>query len=819
MHIQSLDGSWEFRAVGEKEWMPAKVPGCVHTDLLSLGRIPDPFVGDNEKKVRWVSETDFEYRKLFDADEELLSHDRVRLECDGLDTIAEIYLNGQRVGSANNMFIRWRFDVTGMLKEQGNELLIRFTSPLKYVSPMMKQKPLISPSMSIQGAPYIRKAPYQFGWDWGPKLPTMGIWRSIRLAGYSVARIDDVQIRQVHARSKVTLSARILLERFENASVNVVMRVTSPDGAVMEAVGELKVGDVITTLLVEIDEPKLWYPRGYGEQPLYSVTVEALSNNQLLDKKDFRIGLRTLKLVQKPDRYGSSFTFFINGIPIFCKGANWIPADVFPSRVSRERYEQLLRSAAEANFNMLRVWGGGIYEDDIFYDLCDELGILVWHDFMFSCSVYPSDEEFLKNVITEVTDNIRRIRHHPCLALWCGNNEMEWGWVEWGWKEKMGDELREGYDRLFHHVLPQVCAREDPDTPYWPSSPSSGTPFVDPNGESAGDGHYWEVWHGMAPFTEYRKHFHRFVSEFGFQALPCLETIKTFSNEEDLNLTSYVMEHHQRHPRGNELLISYLARTFRIPKDFESLVYLTQVLQAEAIRYGVEHWRRNRHRVSGTLYWQLNDCWQVISWASIDYFGRWKALHYAAKRFYAPVLISAEEEDKRVKLHVTNDLLERFEGVVRWSLETMDGDVIESGEREISIPPQLNKQIVSLNFSRTVNDELERKVVLVYELLSGSERLQIGTVCFVPPKHLELKPPEISVQVKERKDRFELLLKSKRLAKFVWLHLPGIDAPFSDNFFDMPAKRTFIITLPKEKGINITSLTRKLRIRSLIDSY
>ncbi|MCX7778034.1 MAG: glycoside hydrolase family 2 protein [Armatimonadetes bacterium] len=819
MHRQSLDGCWEFRGGGSRDWMPATVPGCVHTDLLSLKRIPDPFVGDNERLVQWVAESDFEYRKVFDAEDGLLAEERLYLECDGLDTIATLYLNGRRIGQADNMFVRWRFDVSGLVKERDNELIVRFTSPLKYTRPRMKVEPLISPSMSIPGAPYIRKAPYQFGWDWGPKLPTMGIWRSVRLCGYSLARIEDVHIRQMHTRSKVVLTARVLLERYEHAPIRLVMRVTSPDGDVDESMSELKVSDTVSTLVAEITKPKLWYPRGYGEQPLYNVTIEALSNGTLLDAVSFRIGLRTLKLVQKPDRYGNSFTFVVNGIPIFCKGANWIPADIFPSRVSRQRYEQLLKSAAEANFNMLRVWGGGIYEDEVFYDLCDELGILVWHDFMFSCSVYPGDDEFIENVVREAVDNIRRIRHHPCLALWCGNNEMEWGWVEWGWSGHLSSKHKENYDKLFHNILPKVCAREDPDTPYWASSPSSGTPFVDPNGESSGDGHYWEVWHGMVPFTEYRKHFHRFVSEFGFQSLPHIETIRTFADEKDLNLTSYVMEYHQRHPRGNELMITYLARTFRLPKDFESLIYLTQVLQAEAIRCGVEHWRRNRHRVSGTLYWQLNDCWQVASWSSIDYFGRWKALHYAAKRFYAPVLLSAEEDGKRVQLHITNDTLNKFEGLVRWSLETLNGDTIECGEKEVEVAPQSSGRFLNLNFSRLINEENERRVVLVYELLCDEERMSMCTVNFVPPKHLELEPPEISFTVNEGDEVFTVVLSAKSLAKFVWLYLPGYDVVFSDNCFDLPAGRTVTIAIMKIKGLTARAIERKLRIKSLIDSY
>ncbi|HID08106.1 MAG TPA: glycoside hydrolase family 2 protein, partial [Armatimonadetes bacterium] len=433
MDKQCLDGEWEFRRVNDSEWLPATVPGCVHTDLLALGRIPDPFISDNERHVQWVAEADWEYRKRFHANSTLLNHQRVFLECDGLDTIAQLRLNGRVIGHADNMFVRWRFDVTDLMRDAENSLIVRFTSPLKYARPLLKRDPLFSPGHSLPGAPYVRKSPCQYGWDWGPKLPTMGIWRHIRLAGYSIARIDDVHIRQRHLRTGVRLNVRVVLERWEAVPVTIQLRVTSPNGEVYEASRTIKGIENDATLAVTITNPKLWFPNGYGEQPLYTVAIEVYADGRLLDSATRRIGLRTLKLVQRPDRYGESFVFVINGIPIFCKGANWIPADVFPSRVTRERYEHLIRSAVEAHMNMLRVWGGGIYEDDCFYDLCDEYGILVWQDFMFSCSVYPGDEEFINNVKREAMDNIRRIRHHPCLALWCGNNEMEWGWVDWGW--------------------------------------------------------------------------------------------------------------------------------------------------------------------------------------------------------------------------------------------------------------------------------------------------------------------------------------------------------------------------------------------------
>ena len=820
MVVQSLTGTWEVRRVGEKGWFPATVPGVVHLDLLAAGRIPDPFVADNELQVQWVAEADWEYRRRFTVEPSLLAHDRVLLECEGLDTLATVLVNGEEVGRGENMYLRCRFEVKEVLQEGHNRLLVRFASPVKYARRRLRRDPLLNPAHSIPGAPYVRKSPCQWGWDWGPKLPPTGIWRDIRLAGYTTARLENVHLRQEHHRNgTVTIRAKVTVDRWKAVPLRARLRVTAPDGEVLTDEVRIRSDRQVGHLMVNVARPRLWWPNGYGEQPLYRAEVELYEGEELRDREEKRLGLRTLRLQRKKDYYGESFTFLVNGVPIFCKGANWIPADSFPPRVTSEHYRHLLGSAAAAHMNMLRVWGGGYYEDERFYDLCDELGILIWQDFMFSCSVYPGDEEFVENVRREVVDNIRRIRHHPCLALWCGNNELEWGWVEWGWSQGMTEKHRQDYDRMFHHLLPEIVAAEDPDTPYWPSSPSSNLPFQNPNAEERGDGHYWEVWHGRVPFTEYRKHYFRFQSEFGFQSLPPLETVAAFAEEKDWNMTSYILEHHQRHPAGNGLIIYYLTQNFRLPKDFPALCYLSQVLQAEAIRYGVEHWRRNRHRVSGTLYWQLNDCWPVVSWSSIDYFGRWKALHYAAKRFFAPVLLSAEEKDVRVDLHLTNDRLEPFRGEVRWSLETLEGEVFTQDALKVEVPPECNRRVVELHLGRPKPAEDGRGMVLVYELWAGRKRLSLGLVTFVPNKHLELPDPGLRVSVREREDHLAVTVAAQRLARFVWLHAPGLDLPWSDNYFDLPAGRQRTVTVPKVEGWTASRLKQALRVRSLVDSY
>ncbi|MBN1933824.1 MAG: glycoside hydrolase family 2 protein, partial [Anaerolineae bacterium] len=687
MFIQSLSGNWQFRQAGDEAWLPAVVPGGVHTDLMAAGRIPDPFVGDNEKYVQWVAESDWEYRRTAVVGSKLLAEDRVFLVCDGLDTLATVSVNGWVLGQTDNMFRQYRWEVKEHLVEGENEIVIAFASPVKYVIPQMDARPMPGVSQAIPGGPYLRKAPCQFGWDWGPMLPPIGIWKDIRLEGRSTARIDDVHLRQQHQNGQVTVSAQVTVECWDQAGLAVVLRITAPNGDVFENAMSLSCGDTCK-LEVTISDPKWWWPNGYGDQPLYQVQVVLQAAGTTVDQKCFQFGLRTLELRREPDQWGESFTFVVNGVPVFAKGSNWIPADSFPTRLTDQFMEHLIWSAAEANQNMLRVWGGGLYEEERFYDLCDRYGVLVWQDFIYSCSIYPmGDAAFLDNARIEAEENIKRLRHRASLALWCGNNEMEWGWYGWGWDRPEHKDLKEAYDRFFHRLLPAWIDEFDPDTPYWPSSPSSNIPFDDPGSQLRGDAHYWDVWHGRRPFTAYRGQYPRFMSEFGFQSLPPLRTVATYAEEKDRNMTSYIMEHHQRSGSGNGLMIAQMTDTFRMPKDFASLVYLSLILQAEGIRYGVEHWRRAMARVSGTLIWQLNDCWPVASWASIDYFGRWKALHYAAKRFYAPLLLSVEDNGVSMGVHVTSDLTEGWQGMVRWSLETLGGEVLEAGEEAVAAKP------------------------------------------------------------------------------------------------------------------------------------
>ncbi len=825
MQSQSLNGSWQLRQVGETEVYAGQVPGGVHTDLLAAGCIPDPFYGDNELRVQWVAEQDWQYSRAFEVSQALLDEEQVYLVADGLDTLGQVEINGQLVGSFKNMFLQYRWEVKSLLRAGQNQIAIRFDSPVEYARQQEEQFPLsgVQP-WSIMGGPYLRKAPSQFGWDWGPMLPPMGIWKDIRLEGYSTARLADVHLRQSLADGKGTLSATARLEAWGEAGgeapLYMVMKVTAPDGQAWEQ--RAKVVGAAVSVTVEVPAPALWWPNGYGAQPLYGVEVSLQSGSKSLDRRAYQIGFRTLELRQEPDEWGESFVFAVNGVPVFAKGADWIPADSFPTRISAAYLEGLIRSAAEANMNMLRVWGGGFFEEERFYDLCDRYGILVWQDFIFACNKYPTDDAFFASVRDEAVDNVRRLRHRASLALWCGNNEMEQGWVDWGWN-KVADpavqRLKLGYDRMFHHLLPDIVAAEDPDRRYWPSSASSGLPFSEPNGQQRGDCHYWDVWHGRKPFTAYRTQYPRFMSEFGFQSLPPLPTVKTYAQEKDWNMTSYIMEHHQRSYKGNGLIVSQLTDTFRMPKDFSKLVYLSMVLQAEGIRYGVEHWRRHKERVGGILYWQLNDCWPVASWSSLDYYGRWKALHYEARRFYAPVLLSVEdvEEKGEMNVWVTSDVNQPWQGTLEWRLVTLAGEVLEQGEEAVALAPQASQCIFTRAFDLT--REQKRKVVFQTVLKQAGEQVSSAITTFTANKHLELADPQLALEVTQAGEQARLRLTSQSLARFVELALADADVVFSDNYFDVLPGQPVEITCPLPSAWSLAQLKAALQVSSLYASF
>ena len=821
MISQSLGGAWQLRQDGSNEWLAAQIPGGVHTDLMAAGRIADPFVGDEELRVQWVAERDWEYRRTFHVDAAVTAQERLALVFDGLDTLAEVRLNGELLGRADNMFRSWRWDAAGRVRPGDNEVAVLFRSAVRRGAELNAVRALDRPKETLPGGPYLRKAPCHFGWDWGPRLPNTGIWQDVRLEGWSTARLEDVRIEQTVEGGRARIVARLKAEWVGGGArtIEAVLRVRHPNGRVETARAAVPAGGSTASLSLEIASPDLWWPNGLGSQPLYRVEVELSAGDQTLDARGYQVGLRTLELRREPDEWGESFTFVVNGVPVFAKGSNWIPADSFPARATPERLEALLGAAAATNHNMIRVWGGGYYEIEAFYDLCDRYGILVWQDFMFACSVYPlADPEFLANVAAEIREQVRRLRHRACLALWCGNNEMERGWTIWGWDRPENGDLREAYLRFFSNTLPAWVGAEDGATPYWPSSPSSGRPLEEPIGGNRGDEHEWIVWHALAPFSAYGHETYRFVSEFGFESLPALATVAAFAPDPaDWNLGSPLLDHHQRCPTGNARILYYMAQQFRMPKDFPGLVYLSQVLHAEAMRVGVEHWRRQRDRCSGALYWQLDDCWPVSSWASIDYFGRWKALQYATRRFYAPVLLSAEVDSDGVSLAVTNDMAAPWRGEVHWSLERLDGQVVASGLEPVESPGLATTAVARVPVATSTDER--RSLVLVTELLEAGSRRSLIVTPFVPDKQLALGRPAIETAIEGSDGRATVRQRSDTLARWVELSLDGADVIFSDNYFDLPAGRDVSVSFALPEGWDLDRARRAIRVRSVVDTY
>ncbi len=825
MQTIDLGGMWELRQGGQDEAIPATVPGCVHTDLLAAGRIEDPFFRDNENRLQWIGHTDWAYAREFNVPEAFLRSQRVALRCEGLDTLAEIRLNGRKLAAANNMYRTWEFDVAPLLRPGANRIEVRFRSAEREGARLQKAHPVpgLDKRVEVQGKNWLRKEPCNFGWDWGPKLVTCGIWRDIALVAFDTARVTDVHIRQQHGKGKaVTLNLAAAVEAVASgAKLTAAVRVTLDGTPVAEAAAPVRRNGASCELTVK--QPQLWWPNGWGEQPLYEVTVDLLdAAGNRVDTVTKRIGLRSMRLVREKDQWGESFYFEVNGKACFAKGANWIPADAFATRMTRDRYAHLIRSAADANMNMLRVWGGGIYEDDAFYDLCDEMGVLVWQDFMFACNAYPTfNEAWMDSVAAEAVDNVRRLRHHPCIAFWCGNNELEQCNVgpEWtAWKMSWS-----AYTPLADTLLGDVVQREDPDRAYWPSSPHSPCgDRADFNNPTCGDAHLWNVWHGKKPFEWYRTCEHRFNSEFGFQSFPEPKTVRDYTEPQDRNVTSYVMEHHQRSGIGNVTIMQYMLDWFRLPGDFDSTLWLSQILHGMAMKYAVEHWRRSKPRGMGTLYWQLNDCWGVASWASIDYYGRWKATHYLARHFNAPLLLSAVEDPAKgtVELHVTSDRLTPAKGTIRWTLTDLDGNTAASDTAAVTIPANRSKRALRIELDEPLKAAGNREWILWCELEVDGTVVSRNLATFARPKHLDLRDPEIDAKVKDNKDgSFAVTLTAKKPALWAWCELANTDAEYSDNFVHLRPGDPQTLRVTPIKPLTREQFEKQLKVSSLVDTY
>ena len=823
----TLNGKWQLNKSGQEQFINAEVPGCVHTDLIAAGEIDDPFYRNNEEKVMWVGESDWDYSRKFNLQSEFINAKKILLSAKGLDTLADIYINNEKLASTNNMYRKWEFEVQDYLRVGENKIRIHFNSPLPFLKE--KDEEFHIPAWSVgdhrlHGGGWLRKQPSNFGWDWGPMLVTMGIWKDIELIALNKARIEEVRVEQNHlVDGRVALDIDLFNEKITAENLNVKIDFSLTQEKTYKNGFEIE-GEKAKIEFI-VDNPELWWPNGMGEQPLYDLEISIFdSRGNRLDSIQKKIGLREIELITEDDQWGQSFKFAANGKEFFAKGANWIPADAFVSRVDRKDYRQLLESAAEANMNMLRVWGGGLYETDDFYEICDELGITVWQDFIFACGTYPSfDEDFMSNVKIEAEENVKRIRHHASLALWCGNNEIEQGIAAEKWDSEKITMPWDDYKKLFDELLPEVVADHDPQTDYWPGSPHSPEgDRNDFNNPKWGDAHLWDVWHGKKPFEWYRSCEHRFNSEFGFQSFPEPKTVSGYTKKEDRNITSYVMEHHQRSGIGNTTIMQYMLDWFRLPEGFDNVVWTSQILQGLGIKYAVENWRRNMPRGMGTLYWQLNDNWPVASWSSLDYHGRWKALHYMAKKFYAPIIITGVEnrEDSTVEIHLTSDRLQDKTGQINWQLRDVSGQLILENSFEVNIKAQSNQHLRTLELQDYVNQYGARDLMLWLEVEVDGEIIADNFVSFARPKHMQLEKPEIKTKIKRLEaGKYWLSLSTDKTALWTWLELENFDIKLSDNFFHLYPEREIEVIAEIEKDLRTEEFKNKLIIKSLIDTY
>lgn len=813
----NLGGAWRMREADSETWHSAHVPGSVYADLMADGTMPDPFWRENELDAFERMKKDYVYQRAFTVSEAQLAHTHVELVCEGLDTLAHVSLNGREIAFADNMHITWVWNVKEQLHAGENTLEIRFDSPILYCAKKAEEAPGWESSDATPGFRHLRKAHCMFGWDWGPRLPDAGIWRPILLRTWDAARLENALMLQAHHDGvvDVTIRPEIAGESAWSAEI------TAPDGEVIIIPETTAAEQVIT-----IEHPQLWWPNGLGKQPLYRVTVRLATG----DTRVWRIGLRTMTVSREKDEWGEEFCHVVNGVKVFAMGADYIPEDNILARVTPERTRRLLEDCKAANFNAIRVWGGGYYPDDAFYDICDELGLMVWQDLLYACAFYDLTPDFERSIRVETHQNVARLRHHASLALICGNNEMEMFMAgansalinhrTWEFVPTYPHHITD-YVKMFEYILPAIVKETAPQTYWWPASPSSGGNFDAPNDENRGDNHYWDVWHGEKPFTEYRKFFFRYASEFGFQSFPCLKSVEQFTLPDDRNIFSRVMERHQRNQAANGKILSYLSQTFRYPNSFDDLLYASQLMQAEAIRYGVEHWRRNRGRCMGAIIWQLNDIWPVASWASIDYYGRWKALHYAAKRFFAPVMISAEEEgelsqnpkineyhpaplEKSFRLNVCNETLRDVTGEVVWALRTPDGAIVRQNQQTLTIPAMSAKWLDKVDCA----DASLTGHYVSFAFVVDDVALSEGTCIFCAPKHFEFVNPRLTVET--RGDT--LVVTSHAYAKQVWLESEDADLLLDDNAFDMnPGTKVVRVvrgTAEKVRGRSVWDLGR-----------
>lgn len=833
---KEIKDGWKFKQWRLNNWYPAKVPGVIHLDLMANDIIEDPFFRLNERGVQWVDKEDWMYETHFDVDKELFNKTNIRLHFMGLDTYADVYLNGHKIMVADNMFREWKVDAKEFLKEKDNKLEVLFLSPIKMDIPKWDALPYqypTGPDQSQHGgifnktvSIFARKAGYHYGWDWGPRLVTSGIWRPVYIEAWNEVKLEDVFFHQKEVTDKLAkiTTHTELLSAADNQKATVRIKDTNSGKTYTERSFDLTKGTNNLAVDFEIQDPKLWWSNGLGDPNLYEFETDIFLNGKLVDQKRTKTGIRSIKVVNEPDKFGTSFYFVLNGVKVFAKGANYIPSDNFLPRVTKETLEKAVLDAKNTNMNMLRVWGGGSYEEDTFYDLCDEHGIMVWQDFMFACSMYPSEGHFLENVKQEAIDNIKRLRNHPSISIWCGNNEAYDGWFGWGRKEdytKQNPEyarvMWKQYADLFHKLLPDMVEEYAPGIRYWPSSPY-GLPGQGCDGEN-GDKHYWGVWHGREPIAQYNIEKSRFFSEYGFQSFPEFESVKQYAPKpEDWKITSEVMMDHQRAGSyANELIEEYLLKEYKAPKDFEAFLYMNQVLQGDAVKIAMEAHRRAMPYCMGTLFWQHNDCWPVASWSSRDYYGRWKAQHYFARESYKDVLVSPIEENEKLNIYIVSDRLNVLTGQLKLSVYSLEGKLLSENTNSIEIAANTSKVVYSEGIDKFLTGLDRSKIVLHVSFVDSNNKAYSNNYFFKQPKNLVFPKVNISRSVVKSKNGYTVKLKSGKFARAVFMSIEGIDNFFSNNYFDMLPNQDY--ELQVRTDLSKTEFEKQLKIVSLRDGY
>lgn len=834
--LKELNTGWRFKQVRLNNWYPATVPGVVHTDLLANKIIEDPYFKLNERGVQWVDKEDWIYETFFDLEDQFFNKKNISLNFKGLDTYADVYLNDVKILVADNMFREWDVNIKEIIKEKNNHLKVYFHSPIKIDLPKWESLPFQYQATNDQSengglfnrkvSIFARKAGYHYGWDWGPRIVTSGIWRPIFVKAWDEAYIDNIHYiqREVSKQKAVIETAIEINADQEISSANIEISDEESGKIFVSKSIQLEKGLNKIQVDFQINKPELWWSNGLGKPHLYSFKTQIKKDNKSIDNKSNKIGLRSIRLIRQPDKHGKSFYFELNGVPVFAKGANYIPNDIFLPRITKETYKKTVLDAVNANMNMLRIWGGGIYEDDYFYELCDEYGIMVWQDFMFACSLYPAEGQLLENIRQEAIDNVKRLRNHASIAIWCGNNECLDAWAMWGWKRdytaqdpKIADKIWKEFQNQYFVVLPEVVKEFDPMAYYTPSSP-----FTDIDGrrdKTDGDMHYWEPWQKALPIDTYNHEKSRFFSEYGFQSFPEFNTVKLYApDKEDWNITSEVMMSHQRAgTNANNTIAKCLLNEYGEAKDFKAFLYMSQVLQADAMKIAMEAHRRNMGYCMGSLFWQHNDCWPVASWSSRDYYGRWKAQHYFTRKAFDDILISPIKEDNKINVYGISDRLTQTKGKLRLQVITLNGEKINEITKTVNMRANCSAILISEDIEYLAKGAATKDIVIHVEFIDEKGKIYSNNYFLQSQKTIDFPKTKIQYKINPIKDGYELELSSRYFARAVYMSIDDVDNFFEDNFFDIlpnqTVKTTVKTTLSQtefEKQLNITSLSESL---------